>query len=70
MEELPRVEDAAERLDVVDDDMVDCRCCEVSVPVVFWLRGIQRDVAGRRRGLRVVTDFVQYPLPGWRCGCP
>lgn len=65
-EEAPRVEDAGDRLDVVDD-MVDG--CDWLLTEVFGLQSIQRDVAGRRRGPRLVTDLVQYSLLGCCCCC-
>ena len=47
IEELPRVEEAGERVDVDDD-----------IPDVLALQNVQRDVDDRRRVLREVTDFV------------
>lgn len=53
--ELPRVDEAVEQVDVVDEDMAGA-CCGLEV---LLLQSVQRDVAGRRRDPSVVTDLVQ-----------
>lgn len=38
--------------------------------VLFWLKEVQRDVAGNRKAPGLFTDLVQYPLAGWCCCWP